>query len=480
MKMHCSQCNSQEETGKYCTKCGGELIEERVEKIEIKKKKVKKHKGLSYVIGIAGLVVGMGIVGSILYVQLGTGAKVKGILKVPYQPKFTAYLEKNFSELSTSLQVEVIKKFNEQSVKLEDPIPFIDLFDKNSENKVVKDYVYRLDTQEVEELLEEYLDRVEEIGDEELETFYKILKETNEDVYLENYQVDPYEFMKWANKSLKFSQQVQALEKFERKSFMKMLQVSIKTIEDLEALGDWEKLLLNSQVVSEANKEQIKAYEQVIQEKEVRRATEQLESVQVEKGIATLDEEIKVLERQDFKDYFEVEDFNRKVRKYNELVEQLKVLNHKQKENSMALANAEREKYEVYGLKLAIKPQLIETREWLERGERTWEPQTEVAGMDDVPAPGLVWDFFVIPESSTRLISEWELLHLDQQALRIARNEIFARHGRIFNDEEISTYFEQQQWYRPSILPNDFSEEILNQYEKANIEVIKKLEQNRS
>lgn len=54
----------------------------------------------------------------------------------------------------------------------------------------------------------------------------------------------------------------------------------------------------------------------------------------------------------------------------------------------------------------------------------------------------------------------------------MARNEIYARHGRIFKDESLQEYFEKFDWYYPIIQPDDFEESMLNDYEIANRELI--------
>lgn len=55
------------------------------------------------------------------------------------------------------------------------------------------------------------------------------------------------------------------------------------------------------------------------------------------------------------------------------------------------------------------------------------------------------------------------------EQLRIARNEIYARHGRLFIDEELQRHFENCSWYEGKFAPADFSEGLLNEYERANI-----------
>lgn len=86
---------------------------------------------------------------------------------------------------------------------------------------------------------------------------------------------------------------------------------------------------------------------------------------------------------------------------------------------------------------------------------------------------------YILPDAQTSYYTEADLYLLTKEDLRIARNEILARHGRRFNDENLQRYFDAQSWYNGSIPPEQFDstmDSVLNQYEKANIELIKKLE----
>ena len=65
-----------------------------------------------------------------------------------------------------------------------------------------------------------------------------------------------------------------------------------------------------------------------------------------------------------------------------------------------------------------------------------------------------------------------DLSILDSYGLKITRNEIFARHGRMFNDQELQEYFKRQQWYVPQIAANDFDASCLNEVEKYNVNLI--------
>lgn len=70
-----------------------------------------------------------------------------------------------------------------------------------------------------------------------------------------------------------------------------------------------------------------------------------------------------------------------------------------------------------------------------------------------------------------------DLVGLDADMCRIARNGIYARLGRKFQDEELTRYFEQYDWYVPTIEPEDFSDDMLNEYEITNRDLIVEYEE---
>ena len=86
---------------------------------------------------------------------------------------------------------------------------------------------------------------------------------------------------------------------------------------------------------------------------------------------------------------------------------------------------------------------------------------------------------YILPESDRRYYSEKELKELSTYDLYLARNEIYARHGRGFVNEDLQKYFGSKSWYKRTVEPSDFSESVLNDYEKKNVETILKIEQDR-
>lgn len=80
---------------------------------------------------------------------------------------------------------------------------------------------------------------------------------------------------------------------------------------------------------------------------------------------------------------------------------------------------------------------------------------------------------YLLPFSSSRLVTESDLQGFSPSELVLARNEIYARHGRLFQDPTIARYFQAQTWYNGIIAADDFSEDVLSEIEVQNIRFIK-------
>lgn len=86
---------------------------------------------------------------------------------------------------------------------------------------------------------------------------------------------------------------------------------------------------------------------------------------------------------------------------------------------------------------------------------------------------------YVLPDVNSRYLSAKDFSGFSNMYLLIARNEIYARHGYLFLDSNISRYFEAKDWYSGTTDPSDFSEDIFNKYEQANLELIQSVEEQR-
>lgn len=83
----------------------------------------------------------------------------------------------------------------------------------------------------------------------------------------------------------------------------------------------------------------------------------------------------------------------------------------------------------------------------------------------------------IFASSSTALLTDANLSGLTKSELRVARNEIYARHGRGFNNNSLQAYFNNCSWYKLDS-NYDYANEYLNlnSVEKANIKLIKTYE----
>lgn len=84
---------------------------------------------------------------------------------------------------------------------------------------------------------------------------------------------------------------------------------------------------------------------------------------------------------------------------------------------------------------------------------------------------------YILPDSDKIAYSTAELEGLSDDELYFARNELFARHGARFGDEELSKHFGTKAWYR-SIEPklDKYGTEILNLVESTNAATIRRIE----
>lgn len=85
-------------------------------------------------------------------------------------------------------------------------------------------------------------------------------------------------------------------------------------------------------------------------------------------------------------------------------------------------------------------------------------------------------DNYILPYSDSLYYSTDELMALSKEELRLARNEIYARHGRKFETEDLNAYFSAQPWYYGYLSMDEFDDSVLNEYEKANLDTIKAVE----
>ncbi|HHT7189559.1 TPA: TcaA 3rd/4th domain-containing protein [Bacillus cereus] len=88
------------------------------------------------------------------------------------------------------------------------------------------------------------------------------------------------------------------------------------------------------------------------------------------------------------------------------------------------------------------------------------------------PVTGYVYNGFIFPDSDIRKLTSSDLMYLSKAQLKIARNEIYARHGHIFQTKDMQAYFSKQSWYRE----NPYFTGALTNIEAYNVELIKSRE----
>lgn len=77
---------------------------------------------------------------------------------------------------------------------------------------------------------------------------------------------------------------------------------------------------------------------------------------------------------------------------------------------------------------------------------------------------------YILPDSDSVYLEEADLSRLTADECRLARNEIYARHGKIFNDQELQKHFEECSWYTP--VSKDVPDSMLSKIEIENVKLI--------
>ncbi|MCI9066466.1 MAG: YARHG domain-containing protein [Lachnospiraceae bacterium] len=97
-----------------------------------------------------------------------------------------------------------------------------------------------------------------------------------------------------------------------------------------------------------------------------------------------------------------------------------------------------------------------------------WENAREVRDISNVLEP--------LFETDKKYYTKEEFESEPMLVIHLAKNEIYARHGYIFNNEDLYNYFMGCIWYSPTCDSTDFDDNIFNEYEKANLEILSDLD----
>src|SRR5215216_1169244 len=74
---------------------------------------------------------------------------------------------------------------------------------------------------------------------------------------------------------------------------------------------------------------------------------------------------------------------------------------------------------------------------------------------------------------SKNALKQTQIQKLSPEDLKLLRGIIFGRHGRVFKDNDIKVYLEEQSWYKPN---PDFKNSLLNDVERRNLDLIRMAE----
>ena len=97
-----------------------------------------------------------------------------------------------------------------------------------------------------------------------------------------------------------------------------------------------------------------------------------------------------------------------------------------------------------------------------------WENVREVRDISNVLEP--------LFETDKKYYTKEEFESEPMLVIHLAKNEIYARHGYIFTNEDLYNYFMGCIWYSPTCDAADFDDSIFNEYEKANLEILADLD----
>ncbi len=129
------------------------------------------------------------------------------------------------------------------------------------------------------------------------------------------------------------------------------------------------------------------------------------------------------------------------------------------------------------GTEYTTEAQAQESTETVEKETKLAIPFAE--GFEGETSDGISPEEYILPECDTRVYTKEELSVLSAEELRLARNEIYARHGRMFSAEDLKNYFQSKSWYTPQYEGTEFDakgDSILNECEIANRNLIVELE----
>ena len=97
-----------------------------------------------------------------------------------------------------------------------------------------------------------------------------------------------------------------------------------------------------------------------------------------------------------------------------------------------------------------------------------WENAREVRDISNLIEP--------LFETDKKYYKTEEFENEPMLVIHLAKNEIYARHGYIFTNEDLYNYFMGCIWYSPTCESADFDDDVFNEFERANLEILAELD----
>lgn len=87
---------------------------------------------------------------------------------------------------------------------------------------------------------------------------------------------------------------------------------------------------------------------------------------------------------------------------------------------------------------------------------------------------------YIFPDSDSEYLSKSDLAGMSKSEINLAKNELYARHGRKFKTKELQDYFNSKSWYVGRYSPKEWDKKgdsyFFNEYEIKNRNLLKKYE----
>lgn len=116
---------------------------------------------------------------------------------------------------------------------------------------------------------------------------------------------------------------------------------------------------------------------------------------------------------------------------------------------------------------------------WVERKPET-PPRPAQTGTDDGNGGASTGSGAAAPPYfMTRTVTEKDLQGKSDWELDVMRNEIYARHGRWFNRDDLQNHFDSQPWYAPKYSPAEFPIGMLTEEQRSNAVLIQNYKNSR-